>query len=140
MQKDNFYPFYRRFYKAKSESSENDTADRIKTLRDIIYDEDGGDSFIKWLGELRDNNRSFQAVRTDDITSPQGQITTYGFSPKTDNPVFNGTEKLSKVNMSDYFLAINNEYRKTLKQKDQIDTVAKFLNICHKGIIEVNSK
>ena len=60
--------------------------------------------------------------------------------PETPNVVFNGTDKLSKVNMSDYFLAINNAYRKSLKSTNQISDVAKFLNMSYEGIKEVNSK
>ena len=116
-----------------------DNSDKIKLLDDLIYNSENTDSYIRWLGELRDNTRSFNVINTSDIKSPYGQISYYSFEPQTNNPVFNGTEKLIKRNMSDYFLSINNCYRKSLRTTDQINEVAKFLNISYSGIIEVNS-
>lgn len=139
MRNDRQYPFNKRFYHPVIKSPK--TADRMRALDRLIYSEDPAmDSFIRWMGEMRDNTRSFNAVNTEDILSPEGQIQTYRFAPQTPNPVFNGTEKLSRTNMSDYFLAINDIYRQTLKKPEPIDSVAKFLNICHRGIIKVNSK
>ncbi len=139
MRKDVFYPFNKKFYKRISKGQT--AADQFKALDDLIYNEDpDSDSFIRWMGELRDNVRSFNAVNTFDIKSPSGQRKEYRFEPKTPNVVFNGTVKLNKVNMSDYFLTINNAYRASQKTTDQINDVAKFLNIAHTGIKEVNSK
>ena len=139
MRKDYFYPVNRRFYKKVSDGLT--AAEQFKALEGLIYSEDPtSDSFIRWMGEMRDNTRSFNAINTFDVKSPEGQVKNYVFKPETKNVVFNGTEKLSKVNMSDYFLAINNAYRKSLKTTDQISDVAKFLNMSYEGIKEVNSK
>lgn len=137
MKKERFYPFYRLFYKEILDNQDN--SDKIKLLEDLIYNSENTDSYIRWLGELRDNTRSFNVINTSDIKSPYGQISYYSFEPQTNNPVFNGTEKFIKRNMSDYFLSINNCYRKSLRTTDQMNKVAKLLNISYSGIIEVNS-
>lgn len=139
MRKDPFYPVNKKFYKVIKKGQRE--ADQFKALEDLIYSKDiSMDSFVRWMGEMRDNTRSFNAVNTVDIKSPEGQIKEYRFTPETSNVVFNGTDKLQTINMSDYFLAINNKYRESLKTTDQISEVAKFLNIASSGIREVNSK
>lgn len=139
MRKDPYYPVNKKFYKFIRKGQNE--ADKFKALEDLIYSKDiMVDSFIRWMGEMRDNTRSFNAVNTADIKSPEGQIQVYRFTPETSNVVFNGTQKLQTTNMSDYFLAINNKYRESLMTTDQINEVAKFLNIASSGIKEVNSK
>lgn len=142
MKKENRYPFYKQYYKQLLK--EGDNASTFETLEKIIFNEDSvdnnSDSFIRWLGEIRDNNRTFNAINTDDIISPSKNEKKYQFNPTTPNKVFNGTEKLKDLDMSQYFLAINKTYRRVLKQDSQIKKVSDFLNICYEGIITENNK
>ena len=142
MKEDKRYPFYKKYYQKLIQVGDN--ASILETFEKIIFNEDedenknDSDSFIRWLGEIRDNNRTLNAINTDDIVSPQKGEKKYHFNPKTPNKVFNGTEKLQDVDMSQYFLSINNRYRKVLQQDSQIMKVSDFLNICCAGIMETN--
>lgn len=139
MRHDNEYPFNRKVYQA-GKQCQNFT-DKLAALDELIFTEDAArDSFVRWLGELRDNERSFAPVNTADILSPDGQFPYYRFCPKDPNPVYNGTEKLQKTNMSDYYLAISNRSRKAEHVSNQTEEIAKFLNTCYLGIRDVNSK
>ncbi len=139
MRHDNQYPFNRKVYQ-KGKLSQN-LMDKLAALDELIFSEDTArDSFVRWLGELRDNERSFAPVNTADILSPDGQLSFYRFCPKNANPVYNGTEKLHKTHMSDYYLAISNRSRKAEHLSDQTEDIAKFLNTCYLGIRDVNSK
>lgn len=136
MKKETCYPFNRRFYeKIKIESN---FADQFEVLEEMIFNRNQEeDSYIRWMGELRDNTRAFNAVNTADIKS---NSTGYSFEPTTANPVYNGTERLSHITMSDYFLAVNNAYRRSLRTTNQISPVSNFLNWACEGISEVNSR
>jgi hypothetical protein len=136
MQEDRLYPVNKLFFKKINE--ESDINERLKDIESIIFsNKDEIDSFARWIGEMRENKRSFKAVNTDNIEYKDGK---FNFKPTTSNPVYNGAEILNGITMSDYFAAINNAYRKSLKKKDQTDEVTKFLNICYKGITSINNQ
>lgn len=141
MREDKFYPVNIRGYRSIKFSSQENAA-RIGALENFIYNPDhpAEDSFIRWLGELRDNQRSFNAVNTEDIISPTGQISQYRFKPKSPCRIYNGSPILNDKTMSDYFLAISKEFRKAMSSQDQTDPVTGFLNICYSGIKTENSK
>ena len=136
MREDRFYPVNKVFY--KKISKDNNLIDRFAVLEDFIFSsKENQDSFVKWLGEMRESKRSFTAVNTDDVAYDSA-CNTFKFSPSTPNVVYNGVDTHIDVTMSDYFKTINDAYRKSLKVKDQTDKVVKFLNMCYDGIAKVN--
>ena len=136
MREDKFYPVNKLFYEKINKNS--DVNARLKDVENLIFSADGAnDSFMRWIVELRENKRSFTAVNTADVVYKNNS---FSFTPRTPNAVYNGTNVLKDVNMSDYFTAVNKAYRKSLKLEDQMDVVTKFLNICYKGISSVNNK
>lgn len=140
MREDRLYPVNKLFY--KKANKETEINERLKDIESIIFsDKDDIDSFARWIGEMRENKRSFTAVNTSDIKyTSSGNVESYRFAPITPNAVYNGTDILKGVTMSDYFMAINKAYRKSLKVEDQTDKVTKFLNLCYEGIISINNQ
>jgi len=138
MQRETFYPFYRGYKGAL------DTED-FKTLNDFIYEEDPQKySFIRFMGELHDNKRAFNAIDTRDIISPENdvQLDHYRFVPSARfhllNRDRNGADGTRVI--SSQFVKINDSYRRSLKKQEEITPVSAFLNAAQEGIREVNVK
>ena len=138
MQRETFYPFYRGYKGAL------DTED-FKTLNDFIYEEDPQKySFIRFMGELHDNKRAFNAIDTRDIISPENdvQLDHYRFVPSARfhllNRDRNGADGTRVI--SSQFVKINDSYRRSLKKQEEITPISAFLNAAQEGIREVNVK
>lgn len=110
-------------------------ASKLVNLEHLIYDpeEVGKDSFIQWIAEMRDNQRSFDVVNTEDIIFRKEKDSCYQFVPSTECRIYNGAESLNDLNMSVFFLNISKAYRTGLKTRSTM-TTSDFIRICYDGI------